>query len=330
MAVYCYHPLFSLDCPPVPEYYAPDWCALLELAPKLRWVGLTHHVFRWFPKSNGIYLLKHPAQIAMLKIMTDTDSPKVGLITGGAGDIGLACAEKMAEQGLSIALMDRLPKEQAASLLDRLRAKTRVLYLRADVSDRQQVDRALDKLWQEFSGLDVAMCNAAVVIDRPFIDFTVDQWQEHLDINLTGYFNVSQAVARRWVDAGQRGKLIFTGSWVQDVPYKLITPYCVAKAGVWMLARCAALELAAHGITVNVVAPGIVDSGLSKQEMEKCPELRSEYERTIPLGSLQSPKEVADVVGFLISSASNYVTGASILCDGGCTVGCASASSDAP
>ena len=122
--------------------------------------------------------------------------------------------------------------------------------------------------------------------------------------------------------------MIFTGSWVQDVPYKLIAPYCVAKAGAWMLARCAAMELAPNGITVNVVAPGIVDAGLSKQEMEEAPGLRSEYERIIPLESLQTPQDVADVVGFLISSASNYVTGASILCDGGCTVGCASAPSD--
>jgi len=158
-------------------------------------------------------------------------------------------------------------------------------------------------------------------MDLPFVDFSVEEWQRHIDINLNGYFHVSQTVARRWIAEKRRGKLIFMGSWVQDVPYQLIAPYCVSKAGVWMLARCIAIELAPHGTTANVGAPGILDAGLSKQEMEEHPEFREKLSRIIPLGRMQTPDDVANVVMFLTSTEADYLTGSSILCDGGCLAG---------
>jgi NAD(P)-dependent dehydrogenase (short-subunit alcohol dehydrogenase family) len=200
----------------------------------------------------------------------------------------------------------------------------KVLYQETDVADRCRVDAALDKVWQELGPLDVCLCNAGIVVDRPFLDVTVAEWQRHIDVNLTGYFQVCQAVARRWVAAKHRGRMVFTGSWLQDVPYKLVAPYCVSKAGVWMLARCAALELAQHGITVNLVAPGILDAGLSRQEMEEDPASREKYMKLIPLGKMQTPEDTADMVGFLISPEAGYLTGTSLLCDGGCTVSAAS------
>ena len=255
--------------------------------------------------------------------MTDQNTTqRVALITGGCGDIGLACAARLAAVGFRLALLDRISEEQAAPRLAALRRQgATVFYLQADVANRDAVERALAVLWRELGSLDVCLCNAGIVVDRPFLDFTPAEWQQHLDVNLTGYFHVCQAVARHWVNARQPGKFIFTGSWVQDVPYKLIAPYCVSKAGVWMLARCAALELAPHGITVNVVAPGIVDAGLSAKEMAENPAMRQELERIIPLGRMQTPADVASVVEFLASAGSNYLTGSSILCDGGCLVG---------
>jgi NAD(P)-dependent dehydrogenase (short-subunit alcohol dehydrogenase family) len=250
---------------------------------------------------------------------------KIALITGGCGDLGFACAEKLAGQGIRIALLDQISDELAVRRVESLRRNgASVLYLQADVTNRDAVEHAIEKLWHELGQLDVCLCNAGIVVDRPFLEFTVAEWQKHLDVNLTGYFHVCQAVARRWVNSQHPGKIIFTGSWVQDVPYKLIAPYCVSKAGVWMLARCAALELAPHGITVNVVAPGIVDAGLSAKEMADNPAMRQELERLIPLGRMQTPTDVAGVVEFLVSEAANYLTGTSILCDGGCIVGSAS------
>ncbi len=251
------------------------------------------------------------------------DNRSVGLITGGVGDLGYACAEKMVDMGMDMALLDiKENPDRVQALRDR---GARVLYLQADVTSSAAVQDALERVWSEFGRLDVCMCNAGISMNVPFLDYTVEEWDQHMDVNLNGYFHVTQQVAKRWVGSGHKGKIIFTGSWVQDVPYKLIAPYCVSKAGVWMLARCAALELAPHGITVNAVAPGIVEAGLTARELRDFPEMREEFMNLIPLGKIQQARDVADVVGFLVSDASNYVTGTTITCDGGCVVGAASA-----
>lgn len=252
------------------------------------------------------------------------EGKRVGLITGGVGDLGYASAVKMAAMGLDVALVDI---KEDTERVEALRANgTKVLYVRADVSSREEVQRAVQSAWDEFGRLDVCMCNAGISMNVPFLEYTVEQWNQHMDVNLNGYFHVTQEVAKRWVAGGTKGKIIFTGSWVQDVPYKLIAPYCVSKAGVWMLARCAALELAPHGITVNAIAPGIVEAGLTARELRDFPEFREEFMSLIPLGRIQQAEDVADVVGFLVSDASNYLTGTTITCDGGCVVGSASAS----
>lgn len=252
------------------------------------------------------------------------EGKRVGLITGGVGDLGYASAVKMAAMGLDVVLVDI---KENAERVEALRANgTKVLYVQADVSSRAEVQRAVQSAWDEFGRLDICMCNAGISMNVPFLEYTVEQWNQHMDVNLNGYFHVTQEVAKRWVDDGTKGKIIFTGSWVQDVPYKLIAPYCVSKAGVWMLARCAALELAPHGITVNAIAPGIVEAGLTARELRDFPEFREEFMSLIPLGRIQQAEDVADVVGFLVSDASNYLTGTTITCDGGCVVGSASAS----
>ena len=251
------------------------------------------------------------------------EARRVGLVTGGVGDLGYASAKKMVEMGLDIVLLDiREDNQRVEALRER---GARVLFLQADVSDRGAVQTALERVWAEFGRLDVCMCNAGISMNVPFLEYTVEEWNQHMDVNLNGYFHVTQEVAKRWVAADDKGKIIFTGSWVQDVPYKLIAPYCVSKAGVWMLARCAALELAPHGITVNAIAPGIVEAGLTARELKDFPEFREEFMSLIPLGRIQQAEDVADVVGFLVSEASDYLTGTTITCDGGCVVGAASA-----
>lgn len=251
------------------------------------------------------------------------EGKRVGLVTGGVGDLGYASAAKMAAMGMDLVLIDIKRNEERVAALKEGGAS--VLYLQADVSSRKAVRAAVEAVWGRFGRLDVCLCNAGISMNIPFLEYTVEQWNQHMDVNLNGYFHVTQEVAKRWVADGSKGKIIFTGSWVQDIPYKLIAPYCVSKAGVWMLARCAALELAPHGITVNAIAPGIVDAGLTARELRDFPEFREEFMSLIPLGRIQQAEDVADVVGFLVSDASNYLTGTTITCDGGCVVGSASA-----
>ncbi len=242
---------------------------------------------------------------------------KKALITGGIGDIGLAVATKFLKMEMDLVLMDILSDEQAREKIRPFQEMGGdVTYIKCDVSSRRQVAEAIEK---GASDVDICFCNAGVADFKPFLEITEESWNHVQNINLNGYFFVTQILAKIWVEQKKKGKFIYTGSWVQNVPSMKLTSYCVSKAAVWMLARSAALELAPYGITVNVVAPGVLDAGLSKGVTEN-PELRSEIEGIVPLSKLQSSEDVANVVAFLTEQDSDYLTGTTITCDGGLSI----------
>jgi NAD(P)-dependent dehydrogenase (short-subunit alcohol dehydrogenase family) len=237
-------------------------------------------------------------------------------VTGGAGDIGAAMAVELLRRGARVTLIDRKDEHEAARWLALVREAGEAAYVRADVVDRAAVDAALAAI----DPLDVAVGNAGIVESAPFLEATLTSWQRHLDSNLTGCFNVGQAAARLMVARGRPGRIVFTGSWVGEVPWPDISAYCVSKAGVRMLARSMARELAAHGIRVNVVAPGIVDAGLAARQARTDPVYRRRIANVIPLGALETPQQVAQATAFLCSPHSDYMTGAVLLVDGGCSL----------
>jgi len=237
-------------------------------------------------------------------------------ISGGAGDIGAAMGAELTKHGARVTLIDRKSVDEAAPWVERAGANGPVAYVQADVTDRAALDRALAAL----DPLDIAIANQAIGRGIRFLDLTQEQWQEHIDVNLTGCFNVAQAAARLMVARGTRGRIIFTGTWVQEVPWPEISAYSATKAGVRMLARSMARELAAHGILVNVIAPGIVYAGLAKHQMETEPQYLRRIQHVIPLGRPQRAEEVAQATAFLCSSAAGYITGTVLLADGGCSL----------
>ena len=238
------------------------------------------------------------------------------VITGGAGDIGAAMGAELRRLGASVTLIDRKSPDEAQPWLARASTGGEVAYVQADVRDRDAIDAALAVI----DPLDVAIGNAAIGHGIPFLDLTAEQWQDHLDVNLTGCFNLGQAAARLMVARGLPGRILFTGSWVQEVPWPEIAAYSATKAGVRMLARSMARELAAHGILVNVIAPGIVYAGLARHQMETEPQYARRVQHVIPLGQLQTTAQVARATAFLCSDAADYMTGAVLLVDGGCSL----------
>ena len=241
--------------------------------------------------------------------MTQHDLADLGIaITGAAGDIGSAMARELAGRGARVTIIDRAPPERAAELdCD---------YVQADVVDRAAVDSALAAI----DPLDVAIGNAGIVESAPFLDISAEQWQAHLDVNLTGCFNVGQAAARLMVERGRPGRILFTGSWVGEVPWPEIAAYSVSKAGVRMLARSMARELAEYGIRVNVVAPGIVWAGMARRQFETDPAYARRASGVVPLGEFGTPEQVAKAAAFLCSPDSDYMTGAVLLVDGGASL----------
>jgi NAD(P)-dependent dehydrogenase (short-subunit alcohol dehydrogenase family) len=252
--------------------------------------------------------------------MTDSGSPQLdGLgiaVTGAAGDLGHAMSLELARRGAHVTMLDRVSEAEAAERIGAVAAAGRCAYRQADVTDRAAVDAALG----EIDPLDVAIGNAGIVESAPFLEVTEEQWRQHLDVNLTGCFNVGQAAARVMVERGRPGLVLFTGSWVGEIPWPEISAYCVSKAGVRMLARSMARELAGQGIRVNVVAPGIVFAGMARRQYETDPSYRRRASVVVPLGELGTPQQVAQATAFLCSPDAAYMTGSVLLVDGGASL----------
>jgi NAD(P)-dependent dehydrogenase (short-subunit alcohol dehydrogenase family) len=246
-----------------------------------------------------------------------TDLAGLGIaVTGGAGDLGSAMALELARRGADMTLLDKVPEAEASERLAVVRELGTCSYRQVDVSDRAAVDAAL----ADVDPLDVAIGNAGIVEAASFLDTSQAQWQEHLDVNLTGCFNVGQAAARLMVERETRGLIVFTGSWVGEIPWPEISAYSVSKAGVRMLARSMARELAEHGIRVNVVAPGIVMAGMARRQYETDPGYARRASVVIPLGEFGTAEQVAKATAFLCSPDSAYMTGSVLLVDGGASL----------
>lgn len=243
------------------------------------------------------------------------------LITGGLGAIGRVVVSRLLELSASVAVNDVVGKAKAAEIIREAGwPGDRCTYVRADVTRPDEAQALVERAAAAMGELDVAICHAGVAQTCSILDFASDDWNRILNVNLKGAFLVAQAAAKSMVAAGVKGKIIFTSSWVQDVPWPNITPYNVSKSGLKMLMRGMARELAEKGIRVNSVAPGIVGVGMAKRQWDTLPDYRRRAEKAIPLGSMQAPESVADAMIFLASEASDYMTGATLLVDGGCSL----------
>jgi NAD(P)-dependent dehydrogenase (short-subunit alcohol dehydrogenase family) len=243
------------------------------------------------------------------------------LITGGLGAIGQVMVSRLLEASASVVVNDVLPEDRAAQVIEKAGWDPgRCAYVCADITKPEEARSLVEKARTRLGRLDAALCHAGMGHTCPILNYSAEDWDKILDLNLKGAFLVAQAAARTMVAQGTPGKIVFTSSWVQDVPWPEITPYNVSKSGMKMLMRGMARELAAKGIRVNAVAPGIVAVGLAKRQWDTDPNYRRRAQKAIPLGAMQSPESVADAVIFLCSGASDYITGATLLVDGGCSL----------
>jgi NAD(P)-dependent dehydrogenase (short-subunit alcohol dehydrogenase family) len=242
------------------------------------------------------------------------------IISGGLGDIGRAIALDLAGRGASVALGDLAEPARADDFLKTLRALTvRARYDRVDVSDAASVQAWVDAAAGELGSPSLIIPNAAVVTFADSQSITPEQWDRELRVNLNGAFYLAQAASRRLVKEKRPGRLVFIGSWAADRPHTHIVAYSAAKAGLRMLCRCMAIDLAPHDIQVNEVAPGYVDAGLTARAFAANPGARELAEKQVPLQRLITPEEVARQVAWLCDPSNRQMTGSTILIDGGLT-----------
>lgn len=243
------------------------------------------------------------------------------LLTGALGAIGQVVIDTLTAHGATVVANDILSDEEAESVAARHRwPVSGYRYVRADITKSDEVERLLALAVNPTGKLDVALCHAGMVLACPILDYVEKDWDAIVDLNLKGTFLIAQAAARIMAKQKSAGKIIFTSSWVQDVPWPEITPYTVTKSAMRTLMRGMARELAPKGIRVNAVAPGIVGVGIAKRQWDTEPDYRRRAEKAIPLGELQTPESVANALLFLCSDAADYMTGATLLIDGGCSL----------
>jgi NAD(P)-dependent dehydrogenase (short-subunit alcohol dehydrogenase family) len=239
------------------------------------------------------------------------------VVTGAAQGIGEACARLLAADGAAVALWDVDDKRGAALAAELGAGGARARFDHCNVALRPDVDAALAATVAAFGRIDALVSNAGIFKAAPFLDITEADWDAVLDVNLKGSFLVGQAVARQMVRQGGGGAIVNMSSVNARLAIASIASYNASKGGIDQLTRVMALALADQGIRVNGVAPGTIATELAAKAVLTSEEAKARIMSRTPMRRLGEPSEIASVVAFLLSDAASYMTGETVLVDGG-------------
>lgn len=253
--------------------------------------------------------------------MTTSDR-RVAAVTGAGAGIGAASALAFAAAGYDVALLD-VDETAAARVAAEVSATTgvRTLALQCDIVDWPAVERAFERLAADFGRLDALHANAGSEGYAAFEEMPVEEMRRQIDVNLVGHLHTVRAALPLLIAFG-RGAVVITASVQGHITLPGCVPYAAAKAGLMAAARALAVELGGHGIRVNTVSPGTIDTPMLHRSFEgmnpqQIADLRGAIDAANALGRVGSPREIADVVVFLCSDGASYVTGEDVVVDGG-------------
>ena len=264
---------------------------------------------------------------------------RVALVTGGASGMGRETSLRLAREGAAVVAAGLPDDERGAETVALIEAEGgRAVYVGADVAREADCEAMAQAALDHFGRLDYCVAAAGILHARyvsgelsaedqnpdrsggHLTNKPLEFWERVLSVNLTGVMLTNRAVARQLIAQDEGGAIVNISSGAAKIPMRGSAEYSVSKAGVWMLTRCLALELAPHGIRVNTVAPGVIDTPMALA-VSSDESRRQQLERTIPLGRLGEAEDIAEASLFLLSAQSDYMTGQIIHPDGGLFVG---------
>jgi NAD(P)-dependent dehydrogenase (short-subunit alcohol dehydrogenase family) len=243
---------------------------------------------------------------------------KVAFITGGGSGIGRGIAERLAREGadVSIADIDLAGAKETAALVQHAGRTAHVVQM--NVAAPHQVQEAVEGCVAALGRLDIAVANAGIARAGTLLELPLKDWQDQVDINLTGVFLTVQATARKMVELGHGGRIICMSSLAAERTGARTWAYSATKAGVRIMVRGWAQELGPHGITLNAIGPGIIDTPLAQTLAgEEGSAIRQAVERLTPVGRVGYPADIAGLVAFLCSPDAGFMTGSYLIMDGG-------------
>jgi 3-oxoacyl-[acyl-carrier protein] reductase len=244
---------------------------------------------------------------------------RVAVVTGAGRGIGAAEAIKMAEEGASVAVLDLSAEAGQDTVAAIKKAGGEAVAIACDVSSAKQVGAAFEEVAHRFGRIDILVNNAGLLRDNLLFKMSEDDWDKVLDVHLKGSFLCSQAVQQYMVEQ-EYGRIIMTSSIVA-LGNKGQVNYSAAKAGLQAMARTLALELGRFNVTVNAVAPGWIETEMTKEAAERVgitmEDMKERFAKNIPLRRFGKPEDVANVVAFLASDEASYISGETIYVAGG-------------
>ena len=244
----------------------------------------------------------------------------VAIVTGAGAGNGRGIALRFAEEGARVVAADR-DLAAARDTAERIhRDGGGALAVHADVSRREEAAAMVDAARERFGGIDILVNNAGVETLVPLLDLEESDWDRVVDTNLKGAFLCAQLAARAMVSAGTPGAIVNIASINAKIALRGQAHYTASKGGLVMLTKSMAVDLAPHGIRVNAIGPGVIETRMTERSLSD-PQRRAMLLSKIPLGRVGQPREVANAALFLASEEASYITGATLYVDGGWLTG---------